>query len=195
MKRAKGAAAGQVRIIGGSLRGSVLRVADAPGLRPTPGRVRETLFNWLQPFIAGARCLDLFAGTGALGMEALSRGARAVTFVERDAAAARALQANLQRLNQDKGDVRGADAFDYLRGTASPFDIVFLDPPFAQALWDDAARQLEAGGWLARNALIHVESPVEQIPALPANWQLHRERCAGQVRHALYRRAAADPLD
>ncbi|KGI77211.1 16S rRNA (guanine(966)-N(2))-methyltransferase RsmD [Oleiagrimonas soli] len=195
MKRKTGGSTGQVRILGGSLRGSLLRVADLPGLRPTPSRVRETLFNWLQPTIAGARCLDLFAGTGALGMEALSRGAAQTTFVERDVAAASALRANLERLQQTGGTVHRADALTYLAGEARPFDVVFLDPPFADDAWSDVAARLDAGGWLAAGAIIHVESPAERVPVLPSSWQLHRERRAGQVRHALYRRAEGDPLN
>src|SRR4051794_41546295 len=107
------AAPGRVRIIGGSLRGSKLEVPHVPGLRPTPDRVRETLFNWLMPIIDGARCLDLFAGTGALGIEALSRGAAAVDFVETDAKLAQALRANLSRLKQEASVAR-ADAAAFL---------------------------------------------------------------------------------
>ena len=182
---------GKVRILGGELRGSVLQVGDAPGLRPTPGRVRETLFNWLQPALLGARCLDLFAGTGALGMEALSRGAGEVTFVERDAATARALEANLRRLGLERGRVRHADVLDYLAGPSRAHDVVFMDPPFEADLWQAAARQLEDGGWLTNDAWVHVEWPEQSTPEMPANWRLHREGRAGAVRHALYRRKGA----
>ena len=184
---------GKVRILGGTLRGSVLRVGDAPGLRPTPARVRETLFNWLQPLLQGARCLDLFAGTGALGMEALSRGAGEVTFVERDAAAVRALQANLQRLGQeDRARVLHADAAGFLGGPPRAHAVVFMDPPFDDDLWEAAARRLEGGGWLADDARIHVEWPDGRPPPdMPANWELHREGRAGAVRHALFRRRGA----
>jgi 16S rRNA (guanine966-N2)-methyltransferase len=183
---------GKVRILGGELRGSVLRVGDAPGLRPTPGRVRETLFNWLQPLLHGARCLDLFAGTGALGMEALSRGAGEVTFVERDAAAMRTLQANLQRLGQeDRARVLHADALGFLDGPSRAHEVVFMDPPFDAGLWEAAAQRLEDGGWLAADARIHVEWPDHRTPVMPANWQLYREDRAGAVRHALFRRRGA----
>jgi 16S rRNA (guanine966-N2)-methyltransferase len=180
---------GRIRIIGGSLRNSRLEVPDLPGLRPTAERVRETLFNWLAPVIEGARCLDLCAGTGALGIEALSRGAAAVQFVERDARAAQALRANLARLKADGGQVAALDAGLFLQDPARSYDLVFLDPPFALELWPALARQLEQGGWLAARAWIYVESPRGPAPALPPSWQLHREGQAGEVRFALYRRA------
>jgi 16S rRNA (guanine966-N2)-methyltransferase len=189
MSGARRAASGRIRIIGGSLRNSRLEVPELPGLRPTPERVRETLFNWLAPVLGGARCLDLCAGTGALGIEALSRGAASVQFVERDAQAAQALRANLARLKGAGGQVAMLEAQAFLRGTAQAYDLVFLDPPFALALWPALARQLEQGGWLAERGWIYVESPRGQAPALPPNWQLHREGHAGEVRFALYRRA------
>src|SRR5689334_11681486 len=120
-------AAGRIRIIGGHLRNSRLDVPDLPGLRPTAERVRETLFNWLAPVISGARCLDLCAGTGALGIEALSRGAASVQFVERDARAAQALRENLVRLKAQGGQVAAVDAQQYLLAPAQPFGLVFLD--------------------------------------------------------------------
>jgi 16S rRNA (guanine966-N2)-methyltransferase len=185
---------GSLRIIAGSLRGSRLQVPDAPGLRPTPDRVRETLFNWLAPWIAGARCLDLYAGTGALGIEALSRGAGECVFVERDRGLQKLLQDNLARLEVEGARVVGMDARDFLAGPAQPFDLVFLDPPFEAGLWQEAARRLEEGGWLAPAALVHVESPVDAPLQLPQTWTLHRHARAGAVAHALYRRAAVDPL-
>lgn len=180
---------GRVRIIGGSLRNSRLVVPDLPGLRPTSERVRETLFNWLAPVISGARCLDLCAGTGALGIEALSRGAAAVQFVERDARATHALRDNLSRLKVSVAQVAMLDAGAFLRTPPSSQDLVFLDPPFALDLWGTLAQQLEQLGWLAPCALIYVESARAAVPTLPANWHLHREGHAGEVRFALYRRA------
>lgn len=180
---------GRIRIVGGSLRNSRLEVPEQAGLRPTPERVRETLFNWLAPMIEGARVLDLCAGTGALGIEALSRGAAAACFVEPDARAARALRDNLARLKAAGGEVAALDAQGFLRGPARPFDLVFLDPPFALDLWGALAQQLEQGGWLAERAWIYVESPREVAPAVPENWSPHREGRAGEVRFALYRRA------
>jgi 16S rRNA (guanine966-N2)-methyltransferase len=185
---------GRIRIIGGCLRNSRLDVPDLPGLRPTPERVRETLFNWLAPVLAGVRALDLCAGSGALGIEALSRGAGAVRFVERDARAAQALRDNLARLKVADGAVSVADAAGFLGGAAVPFGLVFLDPPFAEGLWSTLAQRLEAGGWLTAQAWIYVESPRDLLPSLPANWALHREGRAGEVRHALYRRCAELPL-
>ena len=180
---------GRIRVIAGSLRNSRLEVPDLPGLRPTPERVRETLFNWLAPYLAGARCLDLCAGTGALGVEALSRGAAQVQFVESDVRAAQALRGNLTRLKITTGQVATLDARLFLHGAAQAFDVVLLDPPFASQLWTALAQQLEDGGWLAAGAWIYVESPRNTMPLLPNNWQLHREGRAGEVRFALYRRA------
>jgi 16S rRNA (guanine966-N2)-methyltransferase len=192
---------GVVRIIAGTLRGSKLPVADAPGLRPTPDRVRETVFNWLQPVIDGARCLDLFAGTGALGIEAASRGAATITLVERDANLVRSLRENLQRLRVDNATVMHDVAERYLAQRehsqrdqatgAQPYDIVFVDPPFTMAVWSPIAAALEANGWLAAHALIYLESPRSVVPEVPANWATWRESFAGDVRHALYRRGLA----
>lgn len=188
MSGARSKGPGRIRVIGGSLRNSRLEVPDLPGLRPTPERVRETLFNWLAPVIEGMHCLDLCAGTGALGMEALSRGAAHVQFVEPDVSAAKALNANLSRLKAANGQVAALDANQFLSGVARPFSLVFIDPPFALNLWSALAEQLEAGGWLGDQAWVYVESPVGSTPALPTNWQVHRERQAGEVRFALYRR-------
>lgn len=182
-------ASGRLRIVGGTLRGSKLDVADAAGLRPTPDRVRETLFNWLMPVIEGSRCLDLFAGTGALGIEALSRGAAQVDFVETDAQLVALLRENLARLKQTAVVHRG-NALQFLATTDLCYDLVFLDPPFTAGLWTGAAQALESHDRLQPGALIYVESPTQEIPALPSNWQLHREGRAGAVRYALYRRSA-----
>lgn len=184
---------GRIRIIGGTLRNSRLDVPDLPGLRPTADRVRETLFNWLQPVLGGARCLDLYAGTGALGIEALSRGAAAVTFVEREARLATALKANLARLKV-AGEVAVDDASRWLRGPARSFDIVLLDPPFGLDAWAETARQLEEGGWVADHGWVYVEAPRGATFSLPGNWLMHRQGHAGEVAYALYRRTPADPL-
>jgi len=188
MNDGRAGAPGRIRIIGGSLRNSRLNVPDLPGLRPTAERVRETLFNWLASSIAGARCLDLCAGTGALGIEALSRGAASVQFVERDARAVQALRDNLTRLKTSTGQVAAADAGLFLQRMPQAQDLVFLDPPFALELWATLAQQLERGGWLTAQAWIYVESPRAGMPALPPNWRLHRAGHAGEVRFALYRR-------
>ena len=184
------AAPGRVRIIGGSLRGSKLDVPDLAGLRPTPDRVRETLFNWLMPVIEGARCLDLFAGTGALGIEALSRGAAHVDFVESDAQLARMLRENLSRLKQTAA-VHQSAASRFIECAGERYDIVFLDPPFNDDLWDRAMTSLETNERLAPTAWIYVESPANRSVVAPESWMLHREGHAGAVRFALYRRAGA----
>ena len=183
-------APGKLRIIGGSLRNSRLQVLDAPGLRPTPERVRETLFNWLQGAIAGSRCLDLFAGTGALGIEAASRGAGEVVLVEHDPRLARAIAAELARLKVARAQVQTRDAVSFLAGQPVPFDIAFLDPPFDSELWSPVAARLEEGGWLAPVAWIYVESPRTRVPELPRSWAQWREGLAGEVRYALYRRGS-----
>ena len=183
---------GSVRIIGGSLRRSRLDVPEASGLRPTADRVRETLFNWLAPIIEGARCLDLFAGTGALGIEALSRGAGWVDFIERDPRLAQALRQNLERLRQTDAAVRCADALRALgEAPADGYDVVFVDPPFTEALWQPAVTALEAGGWLRAGALIYLEMPAGAQVGVPDDWSVHRESSAGAVRYALYRRRGA----
>jgi 16S rRNA (guanine966-N2)-methyltransferase len=196
MTKARGSSAGgSLRIVAGNLRGSRLAVPDRPGLRPTPDRVRETLFNWLAPVVAGARCLDLYAGTGALGIEALSRGAREGVVVERDRELCRLLQDNLARLKVTAARVVADDAFAFLGApAAAPFDLVFLDPPFGADLWSEAALRLERGGWLSDAAWIYVEATPQAGFAAPPAWSLHREGRAGLVRYALYRRSAADPL-
>ena len=182
--------AGQVRIIGGRWRGTKLAVPDRPGLRPSSDRVRETLFNWLMPVLPGARVLDLFAGTGVLGLEALSRGAAQATLVERDPGLAMALREAVARLSAP-AEVHAADAVAWLGSRAEMFDLVFLDPPFADGLWERAlaglASRLSPGAW------IYLESPAEVVPGVPPGWALHREGRTRDVRYALYRTPAAQP--
>ena len=180
-----------LRIVGGSWRGRRLRFPASPELRPTPDRVRETLFNWLSVRVPGARCLDLFAGSGALGLEALSRGAAHVTFVERDAAAAREIAARLAEWGARAASVEHADARAFLERTpAASFDIVFLDPPFASGLLEASAARLEQGGWLRADALIYVDCPASATPLVPPLWSLLRTKRAGEVGYHLYSRAA-----
>jgi 16S rRNA (guanine966-N2)-methyltransferase len=153
--------------------------------------VRETLFNWLGPRVQGARCLDLFAGSGALGLEALSRGAAEVIFVEQDAAAARELSARLADWGAAGGWVERADALRYLEREAHPFDVAFLDPPFASQLLGTAAARLEEGGWLASGACIYVECAARDgLPPLPASWAALRAKQAGEVGYHLFARGA-----
>jgi 16S rRNA (guanine966-N2)-methyltransferase len=152
----RGSPSGRLRIVAGKWRSRLLPIADEPGLRPTSERIRETLFNWLAPTIEGARCLDLYAGSGALGLEALSRGANEVVFVEKSAVAAAVL------------------------------DVVFLDPPFAADLLGDLCRLLDERGWLAAGARVYLEQDTERpLPRLPDGWAVFREQTAGQVRYAL----------
>lgn len=185
--------AGVVRIIGGDWRGTRLPVADRDGLRPTSDRVRETLFNWLQPVLPGARVLDLFAGTGALGLEALSRGAREAVLVERDPQLAEGLRQLAAKLpGGERVQVVCADALSWLRqvpGGFGPagFDLVFVDPPFAGDLWHPAFEALQ--GHLADEAWLYVESPSPVPPG--GAWRPHREGRTREVHHALYRRGPA----
>ena len=181
---------GQLRIIGGSWRGRKLAFAPIPGLRPTPDRVRETLFNWLAPVIRGARCLDLFAGSGALGIEAASRGAAECVLVEHDAHAVRVLREQVGRLDATQVRVVEADALHWLCVDPQPFDIVFLDPPFGAGLLPECMRLLEARGWLAPETWIYLETGAATAPELPDNWELYRDRRAGQVSYRLVRRSA-----
>jgi 16S rRNA (guanine966-N2)-methyltransferase len=187
----RGASARTLRIIGGTWRGRRLRFPPAPEIRPTPDRVRETLFNWLGARVAAARCLDLFAGSGALGLEALSRGAAHVTFVERDPEAAREIRARLAEWGAHGGSVEHIDARTFLgRPPVTPFDIVFLDPPFASTLLEQTAARLEQGGWLSGDARVYVESAADAAAPVPAGWVPLKAKRAGEVGYHLYSRAA-----
>ncbi len=178
-------------------RGRKLRFPPTAEIRPTPDRVRETLFNWLAARLPGARCLDLFAGSGALGLESLSRGAAQVTFVERDAAAVRELRARLSEWGASGAEVEQGDALRFLSGggnaaggVAHPFDIVFLDPPFESDFLTLAADRLENGGWLAPGALIYVECAARTgLPPLPPKWTTTKAKQAGEVGYHLLTRA------
>lgn len=164
------------------------------GLRPTGDRIRETLFNWLAPCMQGARCLDLFAGSGALGLEALSRGAVLSVLVERDNLAANQLRANLTLLGADRGEVIHADVLTVLKqgNRGECFDVVFIDPPFQLGLWQAVIDALEGGGWLASEAAIYIESGLASLYEVPQGWQLHRDKHAGQVCYRLFYRINSD---
>ncbi|KHS88129.1 MULTISPECIES: 16S rRNA (guanine(966)-N(2))-methyltransferase [Pectobacterium] len=186
-KKNASSAAGQIRIIGGQWRGRKLPVPDSPGLRPTTDRVRETLFNWLAPVIQQARCLDCFAGSGALGLEALSRYAAHATLLEMERAVAQQLTQNLALLRAENAEVVNTDALSWLAKLGTPFDVVFLDPPFRKELLNNTLALLEQQGWLAPDAWIYVETEAENAQlTIPENWQLHREKIAGQVAYRLY---------
>ena len=189
MKKPTSGGMGQIRIIGGQWRGRKLPVPDSPGLRPTTDRVRETLFNWLAPSMVDARCLDCFAGSGALGLEALSRYAASTTLLEMERSVAQQLQKNLATLNAAQGKVVNTNTLAFLAQSGTPHDIIFVDPPFRKGLLEETLNLLETNGWLANNALIYVESEVENgLPPVPVSWDLHREKIAGQVAYRLYHR-------
>ncbi|MDE4006553.1 16S rRNA (guanine(966)-N(2))-methyltransferase RsmD [Glaesserella parasuis] len=182
--------AGEVRVIAGLWRGRKLPVLNAEGLRPTTDRVKETLFNWLMMDIAGSRCLDCFAGSGSLGIEALSRQAQAVVFLEKFADAANQLKKNLVSLKAENGKVIQTDTLQFLaqKNSEAPFDLVFVDPPFHQGFVPQVLTALEQNGWLAENALIYVETEKNHSPlVLPEHWQVVKEKTAGQVVSRLVR--------
>jgi 16S rRNA (guanine966-N2)-methyltransferase len=182
----------KLRIIGGDWRSRQLNFVDAPGLRPTPARVRETVFNWLQYDIYGKKCLDLYAGSGALGFEAASRGAKSVVQVESNAHACRSLKDNVVALSANSITILQSDVLRYLESDALVFDVVFLDPPFGQNLVIQTCRLLEENGWLAKHAKIYVET--ERFfdwtcgASMPENWRLLKSKTAGEVGYHLFER-------
>lgn len=179
----------ELRIIGGQWRSRKLRFPDTPGLRPTPDRVRETLFNWLRDRVAGARCLDLYAGSGALGFEAASRGAARVVQVESDPVVFRALEQNRERLGAGGVVCVHCNVTRFLAGSPEPFDLVFLDPPFRRNLIVPACEALEARGWLGSGAWIYLETELRSNPeGLPPRWRSLRWGVAGEVSYHLYER-------
>lgn len=179
--------ANRLRIVGGRWRGLRVEFPPLEAIRPTPDRVRETLFNWLQARIVNARCLDLFAGSGALGLEALSRGAAHVTFVDREAAVVRHLKKTLQTFQAANAEVIAADAIEYLNGIPKACDIVFLDPPFASDVLARVCERLNHG-WLSKGAYVYMEcSARSPLPAVPPGWILYRSKRAGEVGYYLAR--------
>ena len=181
----------QLRIIGGKWKGRKLAIAEVDGLRPTGDRIRETLFNWLMADIPGADCLDTFSGSGALGLEALSRGASSATLIELNPLAARQLTAHLEQLQCQNGNLLKTDALAYLQQPASQqFGVVFLDPPFQLELWQPVIQALDAGNWLKEDAWIYVESPRRQALHTPSHWSLYREKTAGDVSYRLFQASA-----
>ncbi len=185
---------GRLRIVAGKWRRRLLPVVDAKGLRPTPDRVRETLFNWLQPVIDGARCLDLCAGTGVLGLEALSRGARSATFVDDSPRVVQALREAAAILNATDAVIEQADALAWLqRPKGETFHIVFIDPPYGADMQGELCRLLDRHGWLAPAARIYVEQDRrEQALSFPDGWQVLKQDTAGTVRYCLL---SADHLE
>ena len=185
---------GRLRIVAGNWRSRLLDIADVEGLRPTSERIRETLFNWLSPHIHGASCLDLYAGTGALGLEALSRGASSTVFVERSLKAEKQLRMNAGLLDADGATVIGADALEYLQGRHNErFDIVFLDPPFAADLLDETCRLMAEQPLLAEGALVYLELDRDAAePKLPETWRVLKNKTAGNVRYILVKAGEDD---
>lgn len=187
-KQKKGS--GELRLIGGQLRGRKLTIADVPGLRPTTDRIRETVFNWLQFELAEQRCLDLFAGSGALGFEALSRGANEVILIEQDSQAAALLTQHAHSLSpacHGQALVQRADARNFLQQRpAQPFQVVFIDPPFGMGLVDDCIQLLVDYHWLDKISWVYIESERDFTPTVPSSWRLHREKQAGHVTFRLY---------
>lgn len=180
---------GQIRIIGGQWRSRKIAVPDIPHCRPTPNRVRETLFNWLSPVIQGAYCLDAFAGSGALGFEALSRGAAHVVLVDQDKKVVTLLQQELAQFKADNADIYAATLPEQLKTPSKPFDIVFLDPPFNQDLLLPMCFYLEEKGLLSDHALIYLEAKTPlDVQALPAAWRIIKSKKAGQVAYHLAKR-------
>ena len=185
-KTASKGGASKLRIIGGEWRSRQLPIIELDGLRPTTDRVRETVFNWLSFEIPGARCLDLFSGSGALGLEALSRGAKECTFVELNRSVAQQIERNLSTLQASNGTVYNTDALSFLQANPAPFDVIFLDPPFRKGLLEQVLPKLDER-WLAANAYIYIERESEaQLSQLPDHWQLKKEKRAGQLTFALY---------
>lgn len=194
-KSTKSATIGQIRIIGGQWRGRKLPVPDSEGLRPTTDPIRETLFNWLAPILRDAHCLDCFAGSGALGFEALSRYASTLVLLEYDRKVAQQLEKNRLLLKTENAQVFNVNSLNWLKQPTAefkqklPFDVVFLDPPFRCDLLDNTVTLLENNGWLADESWIYVEAEIEKsAPAMPTRWHLHREKIAGQVAYRLYHR-------
>lgn len=191
-------ASNQLRIIGGEWRGRKLRFPDVPNLRPTPDRVRETVFNWLAPMIHGARCLDLFAGSGALGLEALSRGAAFTTFVDSHKKATTALKSHLDLLNlngrssahsNNRAEVIQMDGVKFLKAEAKKYDLVFLDPPYHLDFMRKVVPLLESNAWLSDNAMLYLEIEKRQsLPELPENWKQLKDKTAGEVNYYLFQR-------
>lgn len=180
---------GQLRIIGGEWRSRKLSFIDAEGLRPTPDRVRETLFNWLAPYIEGARVLDLFTGSGALSLEALSRGAGYATLLDVNITVIQHLRKQLQLLNCQNAALLNQSALSFLEVPASQqYDVVFLDPPFRKGMLELCCKHLVDNGWIADNGWVYTESELSPSQlVVPARWSLHREKKAGQVYYTLWR--------
>ncbi len=179
----------KLRIIAGEWRSRQIVFEDSPGLRPTPARIRETLFNWLQHDIVSSHCLDLFAGTGALGFEAVSRGAKSAVMIEKNAQSCRLIKENTVKLSTNQIKINQTDVFKFLAGNSKPFNLVFLDPPFAQNLAQQTCHWLEDKGWLTVDAKMYVEVECQlELDEMPNNWKLLKSNRAGEVGYYLFGR-------
>lgn len=188
-KQKRSQSTGQIRIIGGDCRGRKLPVLDAEGLRPTSDRVKETLFNWVQFDVPGARCLDVFSGAGSLGFEAASRGAKLVTMLELNSANAKQLKLNAQTLKLQNIDVQNTDSLLWLANANKdiPYDVIWLDPPFHQGLMQQTLELLFANNWAAEKSLIYIEQEKKLAwPEFPEGWSISKEKTTSQVRFALF---------
>ena len=184
---------GSCRIIGGKWRGRVIRFDSVEGLRPTTDRIRETVFNWLQPYINQSCCLDMYAGSGVLGFEALSRGAREVVFIEQNIKTAKNLKENIDMLDAKNATVFRLDALTWLQSSVTDkrhnnkFDLVFLDPPFHSDLLAKSCALLNSSGCLAEDAIIYMEHNIDSDIKVPENWIVLKEKKAGQVTYKLFK--------
>ncbi len=176
-----------LRVIGGQYRGMKIPFAKLPDLRPTPDRVRETLFNWLMPHIHNARCLDAFAGSGALGIEARSRGAQEVLLIEKAPLAREHLKQAIERLKAPHLTLLGKDILPFLAGKPPPFDIIFLDPPFKKNIQPQCVQLIEGNPSILPGGFLYIESP-EAVELDPSIWECHRSKKSGQVYYALFRK-------
>ena len=183
---------GACRIIAGKWRGRKINFDDAEGLRPTTDRIRETVFNWLQPYLTQSVCLDCFAGSGVLGFEALSRGAQQVVFIEQNSQTVKRLKENAAILDADKAVIQQQDALSWLQsaslntGLQQKFDLVFLDPPFHSDLLSKSSALLDRSGCLSEDAIIYVEHAVGANVVLPENWLCLKQKNSGQVSYKLF---------
>jgi len=186
----------ELRIISGQWRGRKLRFPAEQHLRPTTDRIRETLFNWLSPIIHGCSCLDLYAGSGALGFEALSRGAANSHFVETNRSACKALEANRDQLQTKHGVIHHQSATNFLTNNQLDFDIIFIDPPFAYQDLGDVIELIANQQAIKPGGMVYIEQPSDRpAPKIPANWSLHREKQAGQVCYRLYQLDCSHDMD
>lgn len=195
--KTKGPPQSKLRIIGGKWRSRKLGFTAAPGLRPTSDRIRETLFNWLSPIIHDARCADLFAGSGALGLEALSRGADHCNFIDTSSPALKQISQHLEALEAIQyGTCHLGSAEKFLSTVQEPLDVVFIDPPFGMGMVEPVCRRLSVSSVLAEEAWVYIENPrSEALPELPKNWQLHRNKAAGDVAYRLFHISPANGRD